>query len=182
MGGNLKISGRRVGRRGRRALASDINVTPFVDVMLVLLVIFMLTAPMLISGIDVDLPHTKTSPISGHDEPLVLSIDKDGNYYVQDIKTSYQKLIGKIAAILAEKRDIRVFIKGDRRVDYGRVAQLFGLVKELGVKNIALVTAVDDTKYIDKDVTSTSDAQPGIIPSDKLSNKLKARDVSDIKS
>ena len=141
------IHGNRVQSRfsRRRALNSDINVTPFVDVMLVLLVIFMLTAPMLISGIEVDLPQTKTAPLSGQDEPLVLSVDKGGNYYIQETRISLEKLSTKILALLKEKKDTRVFIKGDRRANYGEVAKLFGVIKELGVTNIALVTNVENS-------------------------------------
>lgn len=132
-------------RRSRR-FNGEVNVTPFVDVMLVLLVIFMLTAPMLVSGIEVALPKTKTAPISGNDEPLVLSVDKGGAYYVQDVKVQYPKLRARIAAVLAERKDIRVFIRGDVDVNYGKIAGLLGLVKELGVTNMALVTEVDSDK------------------------------------
>ena len=130
-------------RNRKRQLSSDINITPFVDVMLVLLVIFMVTAPMLISGIEVDLPKTTAGHISGNDEPLVISIDKKGNFYVQEAALTHQQLLIKLAAIMSVTPNIRVFIKGDQSINYGKVIELFALVKDVGLTNVALVTEVD---------------------------------------
>ncbi len=103
MGVSITKNGRGRGR-GSRRLNSEINVTPFVDVMLVLLVIFMVTSPMLVAGIEVDLPRTKSSPLTGNDEPLVLSIDKNGNFYIQETKVEGKQLQMKLKAIAGEKK------------------------------------------------------------------------------
>ncbi len=127
----------------RRQLSSEINITPFVDVMLVLLIIFMVTAPMLISGIEVDLPKTKSGQITGNDEPLVISIDKAGNFYVQETSLPPNELIMKLAAVMSATPQIRIFIKGDQSINYGKVIELFALVKEVGFTNVALITEID---------------------------------------
>ncbi len=130
-------------RSSRRRLNSEINITPFVDVMLVLLIIFMVTAPMLISGIEVDLPKTKASPLSGSDEPIVISVDKTGSFFLQENKLSPYELEKKLVAVLAEKPQTRIFIKGDRNINYGKVIELFAIVKNIGFSNVALVTEVN---------------------------------------
>lgn len=127
----------------RRRLSSEINITPFVDVMLVLLIIFMVTAPMLISGIEVDLPKTKSGPLSGNDEPLVISVDKGGNFYIQESMLTPPELMTKLTAVMAATPKIRIFIKGDQNINYGKVIELFSLVKEVGFTNVALVTEID---------------------------------------
>jgi biopolymer transport protein TolR len=130
-------------RNRRRSLNAEINITPFVDVMLVLLIIFMVTAPMLISGIEVDLPKTKASPIQGKDEPLVITVDGNGNFFLQETKITKEELLKRLITVIATNPEIRVFIKGDQKINYGKVIELFSLVKEVGVSNLALVTEVD---------------------------------------
>lgn len=131
-----------IARKGRRRLNSEINVTPFVDVMLVLLVIFMVTSPMLVAGIEVDLPRTKSAPLAGDDEPLVLSIDKGGNFYIQETKIESKQLQAKLKALAKEKHEIRIFVRGDQAINYGKVMELFSLVKETGFTNVSLVTDI----------------------------------------
>lgn len=128
---------------GRRRLSSEINITPFVDVMLVLLVIFMVTAPMLISGIEVDLPKTKSGQITGNDEPLVISLDKSGHFYLQETLVTPNELLSKLTSVISATPQIRVFIKGDQSINYGKVIELFALVKEVGFTNVALITEID---------------------------------------
>lgn len=135
--------GMEVRTSGRRRLSSEINITPFVDVMLVLLIIFMVTAPMLISGIEVDLPKTKSGQITGNDEPLVISVDKGGNFYIQETFLQPNELVAKLAAVIVATPQIRVFIKGDQSINYGKVIELFALVKEVGFTNVALITEID---------------------------------------
>jgi biopolymer transport protein TolR len=130
-------------RSRRRSLSAEINITPLVDVMLVLLIIFMVTAPMLISGIEVDLPKTKASSIQGKDEPLVITVDSNGNFFLQETKVKKEELLKRLITIIASNPEIRVFIKGDQKINYGKVIELFSLVKEVGVSNLALVTEVD---------------------------------------
>ncbi len=137
-------------RSSRRRLNSEINITPFVDVMLVLLVIFMVTAPMLISGIEVDLPKTKAGQIKGSDEPLVISVDKNGNFYIQESLLKPHELMIKLSAVMSSTPQIRIFIKGDQNINYGKVIELFALVKEVGFTNVALVTEIDQRQQVMK--------------------------------
>lgn len=124
----------------RRQLSSEINVTPLVDVMLVLLIIFMVCSPMLVAGVQVDLPKTKAASLSGQDEPIAISIDKFGNVYIQESKVKVQDLSVKLGAVLKEKKETRIFVRGDRKIDYGKVMEVFGAIKTAGYKNVALVT------------------------------------------
>jgi biopolymer transport protein TolR len=137
-------------RGSRRRLNSEINITPFVDVMLVLLVIFMVTAPMLISGIEVDLPKTKAGQIKGNDEPLVISVDKGGNFYIQESLLKPHELLTRLSAVMSATPQIRIFIKGDQNINYGKVIELFALVKEVGFTNVALVTEIDQRQQVTK--------------------------------
>ena len=146
MGLNLKSSANnwKAPRRGRRgALNSEINVTPFVDVMLVLLIIFMVTSPMLVSGVEVDLPKTTLAPIHGNDEPLILSIDKKGDVYIQEAKLTMPQLEAKLKAILREKKEMRIFVRGDQDINYGKIMEIFALVRGSGFSNVALITEID---------------------------------------
>ena len=126
----------------RKVLNSEINITPFVDITLVLLVIFMVTSPMLLSGVEVNLPKTKAIPITGHDEPIVISIDKYGNIFLQETKVNLSELEKKLDAIIGAKKDIRVFLRGDKLVDYGKIMEVFTILKANSLYNISLVTEV----------------------------------------
>ncbi len=138
--------GRRRGRRGRggRRAMSDINVTPMVDVMLVLLVIFMVTAPLITAGVDVDLPKASASQMTGQDEPLVVSLTKDGDIYLMDSQVNRDDLVAKLRAITENKRDTRIFVKGDKAVDYGQVMDLMGRINEAGFSKVALIADLPD--------------------------------------
>ena len=136
-------SGRR-GRRERRLPMSDINVTPFVDVMLVLLVIFMVTAPLLTVGVPVDLPKAQASLIQEPDEPLSVSIDFEGRVYVQDSEIALRKLTARLIAVTGANPDIRIFVRGDKTIDYGRVMQVMGTINAAGFKRVALITEMPD--------------------------------------
>jgi len=118
---------------------SEINVTPFVDVMLVLLVIFMITAPLLTVGVQVDLPKTKASTIKGNDEPLAVSVDKDGKVYIQDSETAVDAVAAKLRAISSNNSDIRIFVRGDAGVNYGRVMEIMGVINAAGFRKVALI-------------------------------------------
>ena len=127
-------------RRAReRGLMSEINVTPFVDVMLVLLVVFMIAAPLLTVGVPIELPETPVSEIFGSDEPLAVTIDADGAIYLQDTKIELEELGPRIAAVTARKPDTRIFVRGDKAIDYGRVMQVMGALTEAGFTNLALI-------------------------------------------
>ena len=136
----VAIAGTARGRpRRSRRLMSEINVTPFVDVMLVLLVVFMITAPLLTVGVAVDLPKTQVPEIRGEDEPLVVSIDAKGKIFLQDTEVTLDELAPRLSAVIARRRDTRIFVRGDRSIDYGRVMRVMGGLHEAGFTRIALV-------------------------------------------
>tara|TARA_E500000331_G_scaffold163514_1_gene158563 strand:- start:345 stop:767 length:423 start_codon:yes stop_codon:yes gene_type:complete len=118
---------------------SEINVTPFVDVMLVLLVIFMVTAPLLTVGVKIDLPKTRAGAVSGSDEPLAISVDREGRVFVQDTKTDLDGLVPKLKAISGNNPNIRIFVRGDAGVNYGRVMAVMGEVNRAGFRKLALI-------------------------------------------
>ena len=127
-------------RRRERRLMSEINVTPFVDVMLVLLVVFMITAPLLTVGVPVDLPESTAPEITGDDEPLAVTIDSRGVVYLQDTEITLEELAPRLIAVTEHNADARIFVRGDRAVDYGKVMAVMGAINEAGFTNIALVT------------------------------------------
>ncbi len=130
--------------RAKRQLMSEINITPFVDVMLVLLVVFMVTAPMMISGINVDLPQTAAAPLSGNDEPLTITVTDKEVVYIQDIAIESKELIPKLIAITKEKKDSRILVRGDRSVSYGVMMSVVGSISEAGFNHISLITQVEN--------------------------------------
>jgi len=123
---------------------SEINVTPFVDVMLVLLVVFMVTAPLLTVGVQVDLPKTKAGVVQGQDEPLAVSIDEQGRLFLQESAIELDSLVPRLIAISDNKPDIRIFVRGDRSVPYGRVMEVMGTINRAGFSRVALITARSD--------------------------------------
>ncbi|HTO39634.1 MAG TPA: protein TolR [Rhizomicrobium sp.] len=134
--------------RRRRAMA-EINVTPFVDVMLVLLIVFMVTAPMLTVGVPVDLPKTKAQALGQDREPLSVSVRRDGEIYLQNTRIAEDGLVAKLEAISKNGYEQRIFVRGDKAVDYGRVMEVMGLLNAAGFTHIGLVTDVrksGDTK------------------------------------
>ncbi|HLY07553.1 MAG TPA: protein TolR [Rhizomicrobium sp.] len=134
-----------IGRRRRGRPLSEINVTPFVDVMLVLLIVFMVTAPLLTVGVPVDLPKTKAQPLGQDREPLTISVRRDGSVYLQNTRIAEEDLVPRLTAIAANGYDQRVFVRGDKAVDYGRVMQIMALVSAAGFTHIGLVTDVART-------------------------------------
>ena len=142
MGASMQSGG---GRRGRQATRSsggfsEINITPFVDVMLVLLIIFMVTAPMMTAGIQVDLPKASSAALGGNDEPMNITIRNDGKVYIQNTETPVGILGKKLQAILGEKVETRIFIRGDTSVDYGAVMQVISQITTAGYSKVALLT------------------------------------------
>ena len=130
----------RSGRRsGRFKPMAEINVTPMVDVMLVLLIIFMVTAPLLTVGIPVNLPQTKAEPLSNPDEPIVVTINDKGAVYLQETTIADDALVPRLQAITESKPDTKIFVRGDKKIDYGRVMQVMGLIKSAGFTQVALV-------------------------------------------
>jgi biopolymer transport protein TolR len=130
-------------RRGRRIRPmAEINVTPFVDVMLVLLIVFMVTAPLLTVGVPVDLPKTKAQALSQDREPLSVSVRRDGSIFLQNTRVSEDDLVPRLSAIAGNGYDQRIFVRGDKSVDYGRVMEVMALISAAGFTHIGLVTDV----------------------------------------
>ena len=146
MGASLGSGGGRGRGSRRRGSFSDINVTPMVDVMLVLLIIFMVTAPMLTTGVAVDLPDTNAKALPGNDEPLEVSVTNSGEIYLKEDKITLEGLGPKLAAIAGEKKDTRIFVRGDRNVDYGQVMKTVAEISNAGFTKVALVTEIGGAK------------------------------------
>jgi biopolymer transport protein TolR len=140
------LQGRHSGRRGRRRVMAEINVTPFVDVMLVLLIVFMVTAPLLTVGVPVDLPKTRAQALGQDREPLSVTIRSNGGIYLQNTPVPEDDLVPRLTAIAANGYDQRIFVRGDKSVDYGRVMEVMGLLSAAGFTHIGLVTDVPKPK------------------------------------
>jgi biopolymer transport protein TolR len=125
---------------GNRRLLSEINVTPFVDVMLVLLIIFMVTAPMMMQGVDVNLPKTTTQPIRTEEERLVVTITAKQQIYLNEYQISLDSLVKKLQAIYQNQPDRAVFLRADRSVPYGFVVEVMAAVRRSGIVRIGMVT------------------------------------------
>jgi biopolymer transport protein TolR len=132
------------GRRGRRARKhmpiADINMTPFIDVMLVLLIIFMVAAPLIAVGVPIDLPQTGAKPLNMDQKPLSVSIDDKGRLFIQDQPVEDVDLVAKLQAASKQGFDERIYVRGHKQVDYGRVAQVMSMITASGYKRVALVT------------------------------------------
>ena len=145
MGASVGVSAKKGGRRRRRGVArygamADINMTPFIDVMLVLLIIFMVAAPLLATGVPIDLPQTKAAPLNIDKKPVAVAIDDKGALFLMDQPVQIEELIDKIKALAAGGVEERIYIRGARGVNYGRVAEIMALVTSAGYKKVALVT------------------------------------------
>ncbi len=127
-------------RRGSYVPMSEINVTPMVDVMLVLLVVFMVSAPLMTVGVPVDLPKTDASQMVGQDEPLVVSVNDKGEVFLQETKITLEQLVPRLVAITQNKKDTRIFVRGDKAIAYGQVMEVMGTVNLAGFTRVALLT------------------------------------------
>ena len=119
---------------------SEINVTPFVDVMLVLLIIFMVTAPFLTVGVQVDLPESSADSLPDEQEPLTLSINSKGEIFIQESQVEFDKIVAKILAIAKNRTDTRIYVRGDKSINYGRVLEVMGMLSGAGFSKVALVS------------------------------------------
>jgi len=138
----LRHSRRR--RRRSHAPMSEINMTPFVDVMLVLLIVFMVAAPLLTVGVPVELPETASRPLQGDKEPLTISINTKGEIFLQETIIELDKLVPKLLAIAEGGYNERIYVRGDRRINYGLVMKVMGTISAAGFKRIGLVTELED--------------------------------------
>jgi biopolymer transport protein TolR len=127
------------GRRRYHRPVSDINITPFVDVMLVLLVVFMVTAPLMTVAVPVDLPKTQAHTLNQDKEPLVVSMDADGKVYLQDQVMKLEDLVTKLKAVTGANPDARIFVRGDKNVSYGKIMEVMGTISSAGFTKVALV-------------------------------------------
>src|SRR6476619_2487028 len=142
MGASIQAGSSNGGRRRRRASRpmSEINVTPFVDVMLVLLIIFMVTAPLLTVGVPIELPETKGQQLQTNKDPVTISVDKAGKVFIQETEIKLDEIAPKLRAIAKSGYDEQIFIRGDKGIDYGTVMRVMGRVKSAGFTKVSLVT------------------------------------------
>ena len=145
------LSGR--GRSRYRPLA-EINVTPLVDVMLVLLIVFMVTAPLMTSGVPVDLPKTSAAPLNQDADPLTVSVNSEGKIFLQDTEATLPELVSKLQAISDNKPDRRIFVRGDKGIAYGRVLEVMATITQGGFTKVALLA----------EQTGTAAPQPAAAP------------------
>ena len=129
-----------------RELMSDINVTPFVDVMLVLLIIFMVTAPMMVEGLNVDLPEATAKPLDSEKEHLIITIDENHLIYINDFKIDVDFLGEKLNKMLQGRSDREVYLKADKKIPYGIVVQVMAEIKKAGIEQLGMVTEPADLK------------------------------------
>ena len=131
--------GRRRVRRRHNPVA-EINVTPMVDVLLVLLIIFMVAAPLLTVGVPIDLPETQARPLEGQTEPITVSVGADGKVFLQENEVTPEELVATLQAIASNGADERIYVRGDRTADYGMIMRVMGRLNAAGYKRIGLVT------------------------------------------
>jgi biopolymer transport protein TolR len=136
------LSSRRARRRSARPM-SEINVTPMVDVMLVLLIIFMVTAPLLTVGVPIELPKSEAKQLEGDKEPLTISVDPEGKIFLQETELQIDEIVPKLTAIVKNGYDERIFVRGDRRVNYGVVMRVMGTISAAGFRRIALISDLE---------------------------------------
>ena len=129
--------------KSKRVLC-EINVTPFVDVMLVLLVIFMVTAPMMHQGLDIDLPETKNTGLQVPEDPFILTIKKNGRIYIGSVEVPVKKVSEKLKAIFKVRKDKQVYIQADRKAYYGAVAEAMGEIRSAGLTQMSLITQLKE--------------------------------------
>ena len=128
----------------KNKIISQINVTPFVDVMLVLLIVFMITAPLLTVGVSVDLPKTKASQLNSKGDPIIVSIKKNGELFIQERKINSLQLLPRLKAISSGNKNLRIYVKGDKNVSYGIVLDTIAKIKSSGFKKVALVAKLQE--------------------------------------
>jgi biopolymer transport protein TolR len=140
-GGSAGSHGAR--RRRRSQVMAEINMTPMVDVMLVLLIIFMVSAPLLTVGVPVDLPQTSANPLNEEKEPLTISVNTQGEVFLQETPVTVEELAPRLIAITNSGYDERIYVRGDRNVNYGQVMKVMGTLSGAGFKRVALVTELE---------------------------------------
>ena len=144
MGMSIGVAGHKGGRRRRGVprygAMAEINMTPFIDVMLVLLIIFMVAAPLLATGVPIDLPETQASALNIDQKPISISIDEKGAIFVSDQAVGLDQVVARVKSLARAGADERIYVRGSKAVNYGRVAEVMALVTAAGFKKVALVT------------------------------------------
>ncbi|KGF67003.1 biopolymer transporter ExbD [Hoeflea sp. BAL378] len=136
-----RSGGSRRGRRGgRKQLLSEINVTPFVDVMLVLLIIFMVAAPLLTVGVPIDLPETQAKALNSDTQPITVSVNSEGQVFLQETEIPIEEVVAKLEAIATTGYSERIYVRGDTNADYGTVMKVMARISAAGFTNLGLVT------------------------------------------
>jgi biopolymer transport protein TolR len=147
MGMSVSPAGRKGGRRRRGVprygAMAEINMTPFIDVMLVLLIIFMVAAPLLATGVAVDLPQTKAGPLNIEQKPVAIAIDDKGQIFLMDEAIELGQLLEKLKSSAKQGYDERIYVRGSKSVAYGRIAEIMSLVTSAGYRKVALVTELE---------------------------------------
>jgi biopolymer transport protein TolR len=136
--------GRRRSRRGRKAPMSEINVTPMVDVMLVLLIIFMVSAPLLTVGVPIELPQSQGKQLESNHEPLTISVSTNGDVFIGETQVTIDEVAEKLKAIAKNGVDEQIFVRGDKGTNYGQIMRVMGRISAGGFKKVSLVTEVED--------------------------------------
>ncbi|WP_322882885.1 protein TolR [Sinorhizobium medicae] len=144
--GGAKGSGGRRRRGGRRSAISEINVTPLVDVMLVLLIIFMVAAPMMTVGVPIDLPETQAKAMNADTQPITVSVNPAGEIFLQETPIAIDEIVPKLEAIATTGYNERIYVRGDTNADYGTVMQVMARISAAGFKNLGLVTLQEQEK------------------------------------
>ena len=146
MGMSTNSMGGGTGRRRRQSYVpmAEINVTPFVDVMLVLLIVFMVAAPLLTVGVPVELPETKAKPLPSDKDPLAITVKAEGTLLLQETEIDLDKLVPKLVEISKNNNEVRIYVRGDRRAEYGTIAKVMALINSAGFTKVALVTDFED--------------------------------------
>lgn len=142
-GSSSASSSRRSSRVRGGGVNAEINVTPFVDVMLVLLIIFMISAPLLTVGVPIDLPQSQAKSLDQEREPLTLSVNDKGQVFLQNTEIKLEELIDKLKAVAKQGAEERIYVRGDRKVDYGTVMKVMGRLQAAGYRKVALVTEIE---------------------------------------
>ncbi|MBB3147375.1 MULTISPECIES: protein TolR [Phyllobacterium] len=140
IGNNGSSGGRRRRGRSSKGVMSEINVTPLVDVMLVLLIIFMVTAPMMTVGVPIDMPETSAQTLNSESDPIYVTINQQGQIYLQETEIPLEEIVPKLQAIAKTGYNERIFVKGDKSADYGTIMKVMAQISGSGFKNIGLVS------------------------------------------
>lgn len=146
VGGAKGSGGGRRRRGGKKAIMSEINVTPFVDVMLVLLIIFMVAAPMMTVGVPIDLPETQAKALNSDTQPITVSVNPAGEIFLQETPIAIEEVVPKLEAIATTGYDERIYVRGDTNADYGTVMKVMARISAAGFKNLGLVTLQEQEK------------------------------------